>query len=314
MNRNKKNRRSFLKKVSFSFLSFLTLSSLVNSIKASSKIGEPSCSTSTEDAYGQGPFYTANAPIIENELLADKNEPGLKIKIRGRVFNLNCTEVIPNTEIDIWHANTDGVYDNEGFNLRGKTYTDNDGFYAFESIMPGFYLNGSNYRPAHIHFKITPPNSDSLITQLYFENDPYISVDYAASMNEGVYDATNRIVSLNMDAEGVLEGVWDIVLNGNGIPLTASSLHLEKGMIYKASPNPFSKFIQFEYGVFEKGKTELVIVNLDGIQIDVVVDEVQCPKRYIVQWELKQNIPSGILLAILKINGLQVHHQKIIKS
>tara|TARA_B100001115_G_scaffold150237_1_gene119482 strand:+ start:562 stop:1506 length:945 start_codon:yes stop_codon:yes gene_type:complete len=314
MHNNKKNRRFFLKNVSLSFLSFLTLPSLLNPLRASSKIGEPSCNASTEDAYGQGPFYTANAPIIENELLADKNETGVKIKIRGRVFNLDCTEVIPNTEIDIWHANTDGSYDNEGFNLRGKTFTNNDGFYAFESIMPGFYLNGSNYRPAHIHFKITPPNSDSLITQLYFENDPYISEDYAASMNEGVYDATNRIISLNENAEGDLEGVWDIVINGNGIPLATSSLHLEKGMIYKASPNPFSKFIQFEYGVFQKGKTELVIVNLDGTQIDIVVDEVQNPKRYFVQWEINQNLPSGTLLAILKINDLQVHHQKIIKS
>ena len=314
MNSNKKNRRSFLKKASFSLLSFLTLPSLVNPLRASSKIAESKCNVSTEDAYGQGPFYTANAPVIENESLADKNETGVKIKIRGRVFNLDCTEVIPNTEIDIWHANTDGSYDNEGFNLRGKTFTDNNGFYAFESIMPGFYLNGSNYRPAHIHFKITPPKSDSLITQLYFENDPYISEDYAASMNKGVYDATNRIISLNVNAEGILEGVWDIILNGNGIPLTATSLHLEKGMIYKASPNPFSKFIQFEYGVFEKGKTELVIVNLNGTVIDVVVDEVQNPKRYFVQWELNQNLPNKTFLAILKINGLQVHHQKIIKS
>ena len=314
MNPNKKIRRSFLKKVSFSFLSFVTLPSLLDPLRASSKISEPNCIVSTEDAYGQGPFYTANDPVIENDLLADKNEKGLKIKITGRVFNLDCTEVIPNTEIDIWHANTEGSYDNDGFNLRGKTFTDNDGFYTFESIMPGFYLNGLNYRPAHIHFKITPPNTDSLITQLYFENDPYISEDYAASMNEGVYDATSRIISLNENAEGVLEGVWDIVLNGNGKPLNTISLHLEKGMIYKASPNPFSKFIQFEYGIFEKGKTELVIFNLDGTQIDVVVNKVQNPKRYFVRWELNQNLPAGTYLAILKVNGLQVHHQKVIKS
>ena len=155
-------------------------------------------------------------------------------------------EQVRNTEIDVWHANSAGEYDNTGYNLRGKTITNSQGFYVFESVKPGFYLNGSNFRPSHIHFKITPPGFSPLITQLYFENDPYISEDYAASMNEGVYDATNRIISLNVNAEGILEGVWDIILNGNGIPLTATSLHLEKGMIYKASPNPFSKFIQFE--------------------------------------------------------------------
>ena len=59
------------------------------------------CNQSTEDAYGQGPFYTANAPTIQNNQLADINEVGTRIIISGQVFNLECSEVIPNTEIDL---------------------------------------------------------------------------------------------------------------------------------------------------------------------------------------------------------------------
>ena len=32
------------------------------------------CDQSTEDAYGQWPFYTPNAPIIQNDSLVDINE------------------------------------------------------------------------------------------------------------------------------------------------------------------------------------------------------------------------------------------------
>ena len=129
--------------------------------------------------YGQGPFYTANAPTIQNNQLANINEIGTRLIISGHVYNLECSEFIPNTEIDIWHANDSGTYDNSGFNLRGKTYSNAQGYYIFETVKPGLYLNGATYRPSHIHLKITPPGHNSLITQLYFEGDPYIPTDVA---------------------------------------------------------------------------------------------------------------------------------------
>ena len=38
----------------------------------------------------------------------------------GSVFNLQCSQVIP-TQIEIWHANSLGQYDNLGFNPEGKS-------------------------------------------------------------------------------------------------------------------------------------------------------------------------------------------------
>ena len=65
------------------------------------------CNPTTEDAYGQGPFYTPNAPNIINGQLAGVNEIGTRMIISGKVLNLDCSEVIPNPEIDIWHADND---------------------------------------------------------------------------------------------------------------------------------------------------------------------------------------------------------------
>ena len=52
-----------------------------------------------------------------------------------------------------------------------------DGSYSFKTIIPGHYLNGSQYRPAHIHVTVTAAGHKSLTTQLYFEGDPYNSID-----------------------------------------------------------------------------------------------------------------------------------------
>ena len=63
------------------------------------------------------------------------------------------------------------------FHYRSKLITDRNGYYEYETIMPGHYLNGSQYRPAHIHYMVEAPGYKKLITQLYFKNDPYNKID-----------------------------------------------------------------------------------------------------------------------------------------
>jgi catechol 1,2-dioxygenase len=44
-------------------------------------------------------------------------------------------------------------------------------------VVPGRYLNGREYRPAHIHIKVAAPGFAPLTTQLYFPGDPYNARD-----------------------------------------------------------------------------------------------------------------------------------------
>ena len=266
MAKKNKNRRQFLKNISLTALTISAIPSLAKSFDSNIKsIGTDSnCNVSTEDAYGQGPFYTPNAPTIQNNQLADQNQTGIRIIISGQVFNLDCSQVIPNTEIDIWHADDSGAYDNTGFNLRGKTTSNNQGFYIFETIKPGLYLNGSLYRPSHIHFKITPPGFPTLITQLYFEDDPWIATDAAASITNGNFDATHRIIPLIPNSNGDLEGTWDIIVNGDGVSLNSQNIHLDKGIIYNTFPNPFTNSLTIEYGVFKRSYVSIFAYDLEG--------------------------------------------------
>ena len=316
--KRKNNRRNFLKKSSLSILSLSAFPTILNSENSKSKPNKNSfpytCNKSTEDFYGQGPFYTANAPTIQSNQLANINEIGTRLIISGQVYNLECSEFIPNTEIDIWHANDSGTYDNSGFNLRGKTYSNAQGYYIFETIKPGLYLNGATYRPSHIHFKITPPGHNPLITQLYFEGDPYIPTDAAASNTNGTFDATNRIIPLILNSNGELEGVWDIIINGDGIPVGIGNLHLDKGIIYSEKPNPFIDSIEINYGVFQKANVRISVYDFKGKLVEVLQEKMLSPNKYSVIWNPKKNIAKGQYFISIMMNDLQVHYTKVFKQ
>ena len=312
--KNKDSRRQFLRNTSLAALSFGILPAVAKTTTEPNPNSPILCDESTEDAYGQGPFYTANAPTIQNDMLADSNELGTRLILSGQVYNLACSEVIPNTEIDIWHANDSGAYDNTGYNLRGKATSNPQGFYVFETIKPGLYLNGATYRPSHFHFKITPPNFPTLITQLYFAGDPYISTDAAASITSGAYDATNRIIPLTTNSNGDLEGTWDIVINGDGIPLGANNIHLDKGMLYSASPNLFNDRVEIKYGVFQEAKVSVFVYNIEGKVVAQLGKKLLSPQKYEVVWEPDNNLPNGHYFIALKINDLQVHYLKVIRQ
>jgi len=106
----KKDRRQFLKNTSLAALATVTLPSTLKAELSSESTSEAlaNCNPTTQDYYGQGPFYSANSPLIINNQLAVGNEPGTRFIISGRVHNLDCTEYIAGAIIDIWHADDAG--------------------------------------------------------------------------------------------------------------------------------------------------------------------------------------------------------------
>lgn len=311
----KNNRRQFLKKSSLAALSAVILPSILKaelSSENTSKVAKDYNPT-TADYYGQGPFYSENAPSLVNNQLAEANEPGTSFIVSGRVHNLDCTEYIAGAVIDIWHANDAGEYDNSGFTLRGKTTSNSQGYYIFETIYPGKYLNGSSYRPSHIHIKITPPNYPVLTTQLYFQGDSDIAGDAAASISSGTFDATSRIIAVTTNSLGQKEAIWDVVIDGSGNALGTEEMRSRMGMIYQVNPNPFSDYLQINYGVFKDSAVSLQVFDVSG-QLVASLSELNLkPEKYEAEWRPDSSIRSGHYFVALKINDLQVHYLKVIK-
>jgi catechol 1,2-dioxygenase len=98
-------------------------------------------------------------------------------------------------------------------------YTNEQGRYEIETIMPGRYPIPPNLpglekyagltRPAHVHFRVMESLHIPLTTQLYFKGDPYIAGDPFASHK------STLAVDLKPDGQ-VRRGVFDIVLVRGG--------------------------------------------------------------------------------------------------
>lgn len=309
-------RRQFLRNISLTTLGIGVLPILGAGKSPSSGIADDiaACDPTTLDLYGEGPFYTANAPVIQNDQLAGPNEPGGRLTVSGRVYNQDCTEAIPDTEIDVWHCDDAGIYDNVGYQLRGKTLSNAQGFYLFETIKPGKYLNGNSFRPSHIHFKITTPGYPTMTTQLYFQGDTDIPGDAAASVTSGQFDATKRIVPIVLTQNGVFQANWDIVVDGDGIGTGIQDLHIENGMIYEAGPNPFTDALTIRYGVFKPSKVGLMVYDIQGRLVANLEEKNLNPEKYTATWHPEAGLPSGHYFIALKINELQVHYLKVLKQ
>jgi protocatechuate 3,4-dioxygenase beta subunit len=102
--------------------------------------------------------------------------------------------------VDLWHADDKGVYDNKGFRLRGHTFTDDQGGYAFHTIVPGLYPG----RTRHYHVKIRAPGEkSSLTTQFYFPDEERNRAD-------GLF--RRDLVMQVAEAEDALLARFDVIL------------------------------------------------------------------------------------------------------
>lgn len=76
--------------------------------------------------------------------------------------------------LDFWHCDANGQYDNVGYRLRGHLFSDAQGRYRLETILPGLYPG----RTRHIHVRAQAPGQPILTTQLYFPNEPLNARDW----------------------------------------------------------------------------------------------------------------------------------------
>ncbi|MCH9681094.1 MAG: hypothetical protein K0V04_06665 [Deltaproteobacteria bacterium] len=145
--------------------------------------GGLTCDATDDDI--EGPFYRPGIPVRDNLDIYD--DPGIPLVLQGQVLDGNC-QPLPNAVVEVWQASprppksqpgdADATYDaSEDFRYYGQTATDRRGRYQFTTLVPGWYLNGAQYRPAHLHIKVWIRDQELLTTQLYFEGDPFNRAD-----------------------------------------------------------------------------------------------------------------------------------------
>lgn len=154
-----------------------------------------------------GPFYRPNSPLRNN--LVIKGEPGTPVELSGTVKHDDCTTPYKKAKVELWHCSSVGVYDNtsDEYRYRGTVFTNDEGHYSFNSILPVPYQAAPDYwRPAHFHLMITAEGYQPFVTQLYFSGDSYIAKDpYASSSN-----AKKRILDVQTKTDGTKKVSFDV--------------------------------------------------------------------------------------------------------
>lgn len=117
-----------------------------------------------------GPYFKPNSP--ERGDFIDAKSAGHPITLEGRVLSRTC-QPVAHVLLDLWHADQEGLYDEDGFRYRGHVYSDTQGRFSFHTIEPAVYPG----RTRHFHFKVQAPGKAVLTTQLFFPGEPRNQVD-----------------------------------------------------------------------------------------------------------------------------------------
>ncbi len=132
-----------------------------------------------------GPFFS---PCMLREgacrnVLVQPETSGERIRIEGHVFDGDRIPV-PDAMVEIWQANTHGRYNHAAdqgpapldptFSGFGRSGTEDDGKYWFETIKPGFVpFDSERMQAPHICVTVFSRRLlNHLVTRLYFEDEP----------------------------------------------------------------------------------------------------------------------------------------------
>ena len=113
----------------------------------------------------EGPFFKTKSP--QRASLLEKDSVGERMVLAGVVLSRACKPVA-NALLDFWHSDDMGEYDNDGFRYRGHQFSDAEGRFRLETIVPARYPG----RTRHVHVKVQAPRKRVLTTQIYFPGEP----------------------------------------------------------------------------------------------------------------------------------------------
>jgi hydroxyquinol 1,2-dioxygenase len=142
-----------------------------------------------------GPFHVEDAPLFPLGADVGNGAPGEPCYVRGQVRGLDG-EPVAGAELQVWQADAEGLYDVQkpelaGHRARGTLHADGEGRFHFRSVVACEYpvptdgpggrmleaLGRPAWRPAHLHFMITAPGYQRLITHVFRNGDRYLDSD-----------------------------------------------------------------------------------------------------------------------------------------
>jgi catechol 1,2-dioxygenase len=195
-----------------------------------------------------GPYYRPGSPVRTD--LRIKGDAGNPVELSGYIKHNDCKTPYKKAKVEIWHCDSKGVYDNESsdYRYRGTTYTDEKGFYSFQTILPVAYEGPGFIRPAHFHMIVTAEGYQPLVTQLYFKGDTHIKDDAYASAP----GAKRRILDVEKGSSGMLKVRYDVGM-AEILPAEGASIDKLTGRYIDINDNKNTvEFFKYENRIWKK--------------------------------------------------------------
>ena len=184
-----------------------------------------------------GPFHVPDAPERAMGDTISLDGVGESCLYHGRVTDTGG-EPIEGVAIDVWSDNADGFYDVQQpdvqprWNNRGIFRTGPDGRYAFRGIRPVAYpipddgpvgqmlaaLQRHPNRPGHMHFLITAPGYQRVVTHTFVRGDEWLASDAVFGVKASLIAPFERAEGPSPDggADTVWRSEYDFVLAREG--------------------------------------------------------------------------------------------------
>lgn len=141
-----------------------------------------------------GPFFVEDRPNLSLGANMAEGVPGTPLFINGTVRDVQGNP-IAGAAIDIWHSDEEGFYDVQHADtepaMRGRFTANDQGRFWLWSVRPKYYPIPSDgpvgqmlaaqgrhpFRPEHVHFMISAPGYETLVTHVFAEDDPFLDSD-----------------------------------------------------------------------------------------------------------------------------------------
>ena len=137
--------------------------------------------------------------------------PGEPLFVEGSVSAVGGGP-LPGATIDVWHSDKDGYYDVQHYDeggattMRARFRADASGRFWFWTIVPSFYpipddgpvgdmlrAQGRHpFRPAHVHFMISAPGYETLVTHVFIDGDKYLDSDVVFGVKDSLIRKLER--------------------------------------------------------------------------------------------------------------------------
>ena len=163
----------------------------------------------------EGPLYVDDPPFREGtpaKIYEEYEGMGdADVLILGGTVTSTAGAPLADAVVDVWQTGPTGGYDiwderQPEYNFRGKVRPAGDGSYQIQTMLPkpytvptegpvGRYLEAVGqhpWRPAHIHFKVTAPGHRTLVTQVFFPDDPYLENDTIGAVKPALVRPVER--------------------------------------------------------------------------------------------------------------------------